>query len=241
MAPSERRNLYRILYVQPEAPSEVIKAAYRALMTTMRAHPDLGGGHDEAARLNAAYAVLSDPQRRAAYDQSLRRPARFAVPPKPQKPSEVKMKERDPQFWHLERSCPFCGQAFVRSAAPEPRCHHCNSPLTPAPNSGIASAELLGRRQGERFERSSEAVLRVPGHEAAEPARLKDLSLTGLSMYCRPALEAGSAFHISAPGFEAVAAVVSSRAQGSGHTVHARLLTLQLMRSNAGTFVSTKA
>jgi hypothetical protein len=38
----ERRNLYRLLHVQPEAPPEVIKAAWRALMSTLRAHPDLG-------------------------------------------------------------------------------------------------------------------------------------------------------------------------------------------------------
>ena len=41
----ERRNLYRLLHVQPEAPPEVIKAAWRALMSTLRAHPDL----DDAA------------------------------------------------------------------------------------------------------------------------------------------------------------------------------------------------
>ena len=69
----ERRNLYRILHVQPEAPPEVIKAAWRALMSTLRAHPDLGGDPQVAARLNAAYEVLSDPERRRAYDQSLRR------------------------------------------------------------------------------------------------------------------------------------------------------------------------
>mgnify|MGYP000146057832 CR=1 FL=1 len=62
----ERRNLYRILHVQPEAPAEVIKAAWRALMSTLRAHPDLGGDTETAARLNAAYEVLSDPVRRAA-------------------------------------------------------------------------------------------------------------------------------------------------------------------------------
>lgn len=37
-----RRNYYRILYLQPEAPAEVIRAAYRALMQTLKAHPDLG-------------------------------------------------------------------------------------------------------------------------------------------------------------------------------------------------------
>jgi curved DNA-binding protein CbpA len=50
-------------------------------MSTLRVHPDLGGDDERAARINRAYGVLSDSQRRKAYDLSLRRPraeARFA-------------------------------------------------------------------------------------------------------------------------------------------------------------------
>lgn len=73
MAPlPNRRNHYRVLHVQPEAPLEVIKASYRAMMMRMKLHPDLGGDHDAAAVVNEAYAVLSDPQRRAEYDRQLR-------------------------------------------------------------------------------------------------------------------------------------------------------------------------
>lgn len=68
-----RRNHYRVLHVQPEAPIEVIKASYRTLMLQLRTHPDLGGRHSEAAMINAAWHVLSDPQRRADYDAGLRR------------------------------------------------------------------------------------------------------------------------------------------------------------------------
>ena len=68
----ERRNLYRILHVQPEAPLEVIRASYRTLMSTLRAHPDLGGDPEAAAQINAAYAILADPERRRAYDLSLK-------------------------------------------------------------------------------------------------------------------------------------------------------------------------
>ncbi|MEY4414191.1 MAG: hypothetical protein RIQ53_1484 [Pseudomonadota bacterium] len=68
-----RRNHYRVLHVQPEAPIEVIKASYRTLMLQLRTHPDLGGRHTEAAMVNAAWHVLSDPLRRADYDARLRR------------------------------------------------------------------------------------------------------------------------------------------------------------------------
>ena len=61
-----RRNLYRILHVQPDAPEEIIRSSYRTLMTKLRRHPDLGGDHFTATLINEAYAVLSDPEKRAA-------------------------------------------------------------------------------------------------------------------------------------------------------------------------------
>jgi len=68
---SNRRNYYRILYAQPDAPLEVIKANYRTLMQKLRVHPDIGGDDWNASLLNAAYATLRDERRRASYDQKL--------------------------------------------------------------------------------------------------------------------------------------------------------------------------
>ena len=64
-----RRNYYRILHVQPDAPAEVIKSSYRTLMQRLRMHPDLGGDHWNASLINEAYTVLMDPEQRAAYDR----------------------------------------------------------------------------------------------------------------------------------------------------------------------------
>lgn len=78
-----RRNYYRVLHVQPEAPVEVIRASYRTLMTQLKVHPDLGGSHAQAALINEAWAVLGNPERRAAYDRLLSRrgpPARQGGP-----------------------------------------------------------------------------------------------------------------------------------------------------------------
>ncbi len=66
-----RRNLYRILQVQPDAPLEVIKSNYRTLMQKLRLHPDLGGDHANASQINHAYQVLKDTQQRADYDREL--------------------------------------------------------------------------------------------------------------------------------------------------------------------------
>ena len=59
---------YDLLGVTPAAPAEIITAVYRAWMSTLRAHPDLGGDEEFAKQLNLAYATLRDPDRRAAYD-----------------------------------------------------------------------------------------------------------------------------------------------------------------------------
>ncbi len=75
---------YATLGVTPEAPPEVIKAAYRAL--AQKHHPDRNGsdqGSNElTARINEAFRILSDPASRAAYDASrVRAPAAAATLP----------------------------------------------------------------------------------------------------------------------------------------------------------------
>lgn len=73
---NNRRNYYRILQVQPDAPQEIIRASYRTLMKELKAHPDVGGEHASAYLINEAYETLSDRARRAEYDKKLRmRPA----------------------------------------------------------------------------------------------------------------------------------------------------------------------
>jgi hypothetical protein len=79
---SDRRiNLYEVLQVSPKAGPEVIQAAYRALARTY--HPDRNASPDAARQmrqLNAAYGVLSDPERRARYDAIRQRPTRLRHP-----------------------------------------------------------------------------------------------------------------------------------------------------------------
>lgn len=67
----ERRNYYRTLNVQPDAPLESIKNNYRTLLQKLRLHPDLGGENWNATIINKAYNILRDPEKRAAYDKKL--------------------------------------------------------------------------------------------------------------------------------------------------------------------------
>jgi curved DNA-binding protein CbpA len=60
---------YKTLQVDPEADPDVIQAAYRRLAS--RFHPDRGGGTEAAERmvaLNRAWEILSDADRRRAFD-----------------------------------------------------------------------------------------------------------------------------------------------------------------------------
>ncbi len=65
-----RRNYYRILQVQPDAPLEIIRASYRTIMRDLMQHPDLGGDHWNASIINEAYEVLSDSDTRDEYDKT---------------------------------------------------------------------------------------------------------------------------------------------------------------------------
>ncbi|MEZ5262250.1 MAG: J domain-containing protein [Acidimicrobiales bacterium] len=74
--------LYERLGVDPDADLAALRAAYRRLAREL--HPDLhhGGGIETQLRMamvNEAWAVLSDPERRAAYDAERRRAAAAAT------------------------------------------------------------------------------------------------------------------------------------------------------------------
>lgn len=68
---SGRNDYYAILGVSPEASPEEIKRAFRRL--ALETHPDRNPGDPSAEerfkKINEAYGVLSDPQKRAEYDR----------------------------------------------------------------------------------------------------------------------------------------------------------------------------
>lgn len=68
---SDEIDPYKVLQVDSEAEDEVITAAYRRL--ARKYHPDLAESPDAAARMtriNAAWGLIGDPAKRAAYDRS---------------------------------------------------------------------------------------------------------------------------------------------------------------------------
>ena len=111
---NKRRTHYEILGVKQTADEEEIKRAFRS--RALRVHPDRNPGDPRAAakfnRVNEAYEVLSDPDRRRAYDIALAlgeeigpRPAGRPSPaPRPQPPPETaSQRNTDYRQWVEER------------------------------------------------------------------------------------------------------------------------------------------
>jgi curved DNA-binding protein CbpA len=92
-----RRNLYRLLQVQPDAPIEIIRMSYRTLMRELKQHPDLGGDHEKASILNEAYEILSDPGRRTEYDKELFQRYTKKIPLKQQAVPEQSINQSAPE------------------------------------------------------------------------------------------------------------------------------------------------
>ena len=72
---------YKVLQVDSEAEDEVIQAAYRRL--AQKYHPDRASGAEAMERMvsiNAAWEMIGEPARRAAYDASVRQRSTTAAP-----------------------------------------------------------------------------------------------------------------------------------------------------------------
>ncbi len=230
MAPN-RRNYYRLLHVQADAPLEVIKASYRALMSLH--HPDVGGDHAAAVLLNEAYAVLSDVERRAVYDR--RRAERMGRP--------AAREARPAASAHGARSappgCPFCRLPLPPSIRPDSRCSRCRAPLAAVRRPGDP-ARVTERRAMPRVTKSDWGLLHIDWPSEVIDVRMRDLSLDGISVYCGVQLPVGRTIRVVGASLDVVADIVSSRRVAKVYTLHARLVTA-LFAAPVGGFVSTSA
>ena len=96
-----KRNYYRVLFVQPDAPMEIIQASYRTIMQKLKAHPDLGGDTWNASVINEAYQTLIDHEKRVRYDALLFRENELrdlSLQSKAQRYEETKEASEAPDF-----------------------------------------------------------------------------------------------------------------------------------------------
>jgi curved DNA-binding protein CbpA len=223
-----RRNYYRILQVQPDAPHEIIHASYRAIMRNLKRHPDLGGSTYEAAIINEAFETLGDPKRRAAYDQELF--LKF-----------TKQTQSRTKLPITPVICPVCKRPPSRRPEPGDVCATCRTPLQSA---DPQAAERTNNRSLERT-RSSELVEYYsswPGKAAK--GRMIDFSPKGMRFICGDKLSPRTVLKLSSRLFEASGTVtnVSEEVYSAQryYAVGVCFLAVRFTESR-GTFLSTSA
>jgi len=249
-----RRNHYRVLNVQPDAPLAVVKASYRALMQKLRVHPDLGGDETHARLLNEAYAVISDPVRRAEYDRqhgpdALRRAGA----------------EAGSTAWQPRRSPPGtpgdAGQTAYRQASQGEHCLFCGVMQTPQHelglppvclNCGSPQRPVNGPLPMDNHERSlariqREGAVAIYTHwPQARPHRawLTDLSPTGLGLRSQVPLSEDAVIKVDGAEMQAILRICNCQALPAlgarEYRYGGRFLTLSFALER-GNFVSTRA
>lgn len=66
------QNHYKVLGVSENATQEEIKKAFRK--ASLKNHPDRGGNKEEFQKINGAYQILGDPEKKRDYDNQLKNP-----------------------------------------------------------------------------------------------------------------------------------------------------------------------
>ncbi len=226
-----RRNYYRVLQVQPDAPLEVIRASYRALLKELKLHPDLGGDHWKAKILNEAYATLSDPNRRSAYDKKL-----FEEYTK--KPFAESGDQKKPFITFF---CPFCKRPLARQANPNERCATCRSPLK---SFGEEELKQSCRRSIARRKKSGKINYFATWPQKGKQAEIIDVSPEGMRFRSGEKLKARSVIKISGTYLKAIAEVKHSHKmffQGkTRYTIGVHFCSVTFANPN-GAFYSTTA
>jgi hypothetical protein len=236
------RDHYRTLQVRPDARPEVIKASWRALMHAARVHPDLGGDTAEAARLNEAYAVLSDPERRRAYD-ARRGPGTHRDAGATSRAPGERSVQRSTPAWRTDptgdaaaqarrvdrfepsgTACPMCREPLPAIACADARCRRCDAPLAPAATSRGAGNGPADRPHLDAF-RGDAAVVRVDWRTLGMPARLAGVSIDAVDVLVPGPIEPGATIRIVLPTLDAVCRVLACHLQHGACRVRAQWLT----------------
>lgn len=168
-------------------------------MQKLKMHPDLGGDATLASELNVAYATLSDPNKRAAYDQtrgasvdqtsqpetpqSSRRGTNAPRSNNDEKPNKPRIMW-DGQIERLATECLFCRNPHSFGGAPsaDTVCDLCGCPLANAGSRSLVEGE---RRALERLQLERVISFRTSHTAAALTTETKDLSLTGMKFQAR--------------------------------------------------------
>lgn len=226
---------YRILHVQPDAPTSVIHAIYKTLLNRLQTSATFVGEAD-AGMIEEAYAVLGNAQRRAAYDAQRR-----AASTQPSPPSEAHTVDEnaDTLVMHV---CLFCGTPHGRERQLErdDDCGRCGSPLCPAERQRL---EYSGQRMLSRIPKHHPIDIYVTWPQA-EPAsgEMRDLSLNGVQFSTAFRLQPNQIVKIICSELHALARVAHTTRDidtADRWIIGAEFLTLRF-RHIRGSFVSAE-
>lgn len=231
-----RRNYYRLLNVQPDAPAEVIRSSYRTMMHRMRMHPDLGGDGEHAALLNEAFETLIDPGRRAQYDATRSAHPRDDASAGGKQAYSAKVTElplsRDPE-------CIFCSHPHIHThrVPADAHCDRCESPLALAKPAQIEDSD---RRAILRMAR--QLPLSFYTHWPQEPrfALSRDISLNGMKFHAEYSLVENQLIKLDSRILKAVARVTHCRQEGAECAVGVEFVKLRFAQTR-GSFVAVLA
>lgn len=240
-----RRNYYRILHVQPDAPAHIIKSSYRTLMQKLKMHPDLGGDQWNASVLNEAYQVLSDEDKRAAYDATflggsdrLQQAGRQSEKSRNQTADEpaaqAKPNVDDPSL------CAFCSTPKTSPGYTEDLfCRRCDAPTARVT---IVRSTDAGGRTCMRMPYNAPLELFLSVDAGARVARLRDLSPAGMRIQTRFPVDSGMIVRIDSRMTAAVGRVVFCNRAAGGSGFHSGIEFITAHFHNCqGTFFSEQA
>lgn len=240
-----RRNYYRVLHVDRDAPGAIIKASYRALMQRLQMHPDLGGDQEQAAVINEAYATLSDADRRSAYDDSLKDAAEQRRERDPVRKSQNEAAAPRLTKAAMPRTvpCSFCDTPFsaARAQSRDSVCATCGSVLFPA----LEHQPRTARRAIERLPRSMPVSFRLSeSPDVIRRGALADLSLSGMRLISEVRIPVGERVTLDCAFCSAVAVVRNERPEGpragGEWQCGVEFLTLRI-NAESGSLISTLA
>lgn len=196
-----RRNFYRLLHVERDAPVEIIRSSYRTLMQRMRVHPDLGGDQAQAALINEAYAVLTDTASRAAYDESMRQQEIQAA---------ATVAGTSVGSSQTNAACFFCDlpHGLGAQATGHDDCGRCGSPLYPAARLNWHPGDQRGI---SRIPRRHRLMFYTAWPQSPSAGRSRDISLSGMLFATREAVRVGAILKIESRACTAVARVSNYR------------------------------
>jgi len=245
-----RRNYYRILHVQPDAPLEIIKTSYRTLLLKLKKHPDLGGNHWESTLLNEAKEVLLDPSKRAKYDRDFIKTFTRSGQTKSSddfenthSPGMAGMSNgfSGTGFSHL---CQFCNTLERHSVPlmPDTRCSSCSSPLYPTHK---INQSAVSQRAFQRITKDFHITYYTEWPSLQEyHGQTTQLSPTGMQFYADQYFQPGQIIKIYSRFVEAVVKVVycfyscpPSNNPSTGNIIGVEFLAFISLMS-PGTFVS---